>query len=103
MTCFIQASYESFLFLKLGGAHLVPKVRLNQSNPMEFMEKLLKVEQVAELLQVSKRTIYDWTHVGYIPHYKLPNGVRFKESEVNKWVQRRFRKGRVGYYLIHSC
>ena len=58
------------------------------------MEKLLKVEQVAELLQVSKRTIYDWTHTSYIPHYKFPNGVRFRESEVDRWLKRRYSKGR---------
>ena len=53
------------------------------------MERLLKVEQVADLLQVSKRTIYDWTHIESIPHYKFPKGVRFKESEVHNWLARR--------------
>lgn len=65
---------------------------------VDFMEKLLKVEQVAELLQVSKRTIYDWTHVDYIPHYKFRNGVRFKESEVERWLNKKKQKGRVEYF-----
>lgn len=67
------------------------------------MERLLTVKDVAELLQVSKRTIYDWTHVGYIPHYKFPNGVRFKEDQLDKWLKNRLIKGRIEYngaYLI---
>jgi len=61
------------------------------------MEKLLKIEQVADLLQISKRTIYDWTHIDYIPHYKLPKGVRFKLSEVERWLDRRKKRGRENY------
>ena len=61
------------------------------------MEKLLKVEQVADLLQVSKSTIYDWTHTDYIPHYKLSNGVRFRESEIDKWLSKKRIKGRDRY------
>jgi len=41
------------------------------------MEKLLKVEDVCELLQVRRSTVYEWTHIGYIPHYKFPKGLRF--------------------------
>ncbi|MDD3375162.1 MAG: helix-turn-helix domain-containing protein [Candidatus Omnitrophica bacterium] len=61
------------------------------------MEKLLKVEQVAELLQVSKRTIYDWTHAEYIPHYKFRNNVRFKELEIDSWVKKKKKRGRNEY------
>lgn len=61
------------------------------------MEKLLKIEQVADLFQVSKRTIYDWVHVDYIPHYKFPKGVRFKLSEVERWLDRRKKSGRMNY------
>lgn len=56
------------------------------------MEKLLNINQLCEILQVSRRTIYEWTHMEYIPHYKFPKGIRFKESEVEKWLIRK-RKG----------
>lgn len=62
---------------------------------VDFMEKLLKVEQVAELLQVSKRTIYDWKHVDYILHYKFKKGVRFRESEIDRWLKIRSVKAEV--------
>ena len=58
------------------------------------MEKLLNIEQLSELIQISRSTLYEWTHCGFIPHYKLPKGVRFKEVEVDNWLKRRQRKGR---------
>jgi excisionase family DNA binding protein len=63
------------------------------------MEKLLTVEQLGELIQISRRTIYEWSHSGFIPHYKLPKGVRFKASEVEKWLNSKKRKGRNQYKL----
>ena len=64
-----------------------------------MMEKLLTINDLSNLLQVSKRTIYQWTHTGFIPHYKLPRGVRFRPSEVEKWIQKRKKKGRASYKL----
>ena len=58
------------------------------------MEKLLTVEQLSELIQISRSTLYEWTHCGFIPHYKFPKGVRFREVEIDKWMQQRLRKGR---------
>lgn len=64
---------------------------------IEPMEKLLKIEQVSDLLQVSKRTIYDWIHVGYIPHYKFPNGILFKSSDIENWLKKRKQRNRLEY------
>ena len=63
------------------------------------MEKLLTVKQLGELLQISTRTIYEWTHIGYVPHYKLPKGIRFKMAEVEKWLKKKSRKGRDTYKI----
>jgi len=63
------------------------------------MEKLLTISQLSELLQISCRTIYDWTHTGFIPHYKFPKGVRFKLSEVERWLERRKKRGRENYQV----
>jgi len=48
---------------------------------------------------VSKRTIYDWTHTEYVPHYKFPNGVRFSLEDINRWLNRKHRKGRLDYLV----
>jgi len=58
------------------------------------VEKLLTVQQLGELIQVSPKTIYQWTHIGFIPHYKLPKGVRFSPWRVMGWLSGREKKGR---------
>lgn len=63
------------------------------------MEKLLSIDQLSELLQVSRRTLYDWTHTGFIPHYKFPKGVRFKISEIERWLEKRATRGRIRYRI----
>ena len=59
------------------------------------MNKLLTVEEIAEILGVKPSTIYQWTHQGFIPHVKLGNLVRFKESTVNKWLDKKESNGRM--------
>ena len=63
------------------------------------MEKFLTPKQISEWLQVSPSTVYQWTHAGFIPHYKISGVVRFKASEVEKWLNHRKRKGRATYKL----
>lgn len=58
------------------------------------MEKLLTIQQLSDLIQVSPKTIYQWTHIGFIPHYKLPKGLRFREGEIEKWFANKKCKGR---------
>ena len=58
------------------------------------MDKLLTPKQLSELLQVDQSTVYWWSHTGFIPHVKLGKLVRFKEGEVEDWINGRSRKGR---------
>jgi len=60
------------------------------------MEKLLTVVQMADHLQVKPSTIYQWTHQGFIPHVKLGNRIRFKISQVEKWLEEKSIAGRLG-------
>ncbi len=59
------------------------------------MQKLLTVEEIAEYLQVRPSTIYQWTHQGFIPHVKLGNRVRFRLSQVDRWVEKKSCEGRL--------
>jgi excisionase family DNA binding protein len=59
------------------------------------MQNLLTVGQIAEYLQVKPSTIYQWTHQGYIPHVKLGNRVRFRLSQVDRWLVKRENHGRL--------
>jgi len=64
------------------------------------VEKLLTVEQLSELIQISRSTLYEWTHAGFIPHYKFPNGVRFKEKDIDDWLKKRLRKSRSSFKIM---
>ncbi|MDP8233325.1 MAG: helix-turn-helix domain-containing protein [Candidatus Saelkia tenebricola] len=56
---------------------------------------LLTVEDLGEVLKVSQRTIYDWTHANFIPYYKFPKGVRFKKTEIERWLKQKHQNGRM--------
>lgn len=47
---------------------------------------ILTIEEIAQYLRVSERTVYDWANKGSIPCGKLGTTWRFKRSEVEKWI-----------------
>lgn len=49
---------------------------------MNNAEKLLTVTDVAELLRVHPKTIYDLTYRGILPSIKIGGAVRFSLDEV---------------------
>ncbi len=59
------------------------------------MEKLLKVNEVSEILQMSPKTIYHWVQSRQIPFFKVyaargKSGlVRFKQSDLEQWLRKR--------------
>jgi PTS system nitrogen regulatory IIA component len=55
---------------------------------------IMTVEEVAEYLRVSERTVYEWAQKGEIPAGKLGTTWRFKRSEIERWVDRRLAGGR---------
>ncbi len=50
---------------------------------------IMTIEEVADYLRVSERTIYDWANKGEIPCGKLGTSWRFKGSEIEAWVDKR--------------
>jgi len=51
--------------------------------------EIMTIEEVAEYLRVSERTVYDWAQKGEIPCGKLGTSWRFKWSEIEQWVDDR--------------
>ena len=59
-------------------------------------EDLLTIDQVAELLQVKKATVYAWTHQGWIPHVKVGRRlVRFRREAIEAWLKAQEVEGRL--------
>ena len=50
--------------------------------------EIMTIEEVAEYLRVSERTVYDWAQKGQLPGGKLGTTWRFKRSEIENWVNR---------------
>ena len=53
------------------------------------METYLTVKDVALLLQLSVQTIRRYTMNREIPFHKINRAVRYKPSEIEKWVEER--------------
>ena len=50
--------------------------------------EIMTIEEVAEYLRVSERTVYDWAQKGQLPGGKLGTTWRFKRNEIESWVNR---------------
>jgi len=51
------------------------------------MEKLLAPEDICKALGIEKSTLYAWTSRGLIPFIKVNGLLRFKESELLRWLK----------------
>jgi len=46
----------------------------------------LTLQEAAELLKVSKKTAYRMVQAGRLPGFKVGSAWRFRESDIDKWV-----------------
>ena len=51
------------------------------------MEKLLTVEEAAELLRITPRTLKEWCRRGKVPCVKVGREWRLKASELEAWMK----------------
>jgi excisionase family DNA binding protein len=58
------------------------------------VEVLWDVRELSTRLRVARSTVYEWVHMGYIPHVRLGACVRFRPSEVGAWVRAQAQPGR---------
>jgi len=48
-------------------------------------DEILTVPEAAELLDISVKTCYDWTHIEGFPVVKIGNTVRIHRSQLMEW------------------
>ena len=58
------------------------------------VDEILTVDEIAARLKVSPWTIRAWRSMGYIPCFKLRGVIRFRMSEIEKWLRKNERAGR---------
>jgi excisionase family DNA binding protein len=70
-------------------AQLLFKHYQNKEADKKKRKKLLTIDELAEMLSVSKNTIYAWTHERRIPHVKLGRNVRFNPEKIEAWLKKK--------------
>lgn len=58
------------------------KTKKEQHPKTHVTEALIKIDDVCEMLQISKVTIHKWKKKGLIPFHRISNRIFFKRSEV---------------------
>ncbi len=51
------------------------------------LERLLTVQEISSLLGVKKSYVYYLTHQKKIPHMKINGHLRFRQSDIDEWLQ----------------
>lgn len=49
--------------------------------------KLLTIREASELLQISERTIWSFTHRGELPAVKLGRSIRYHPTDLNRFIE----------------
>lgn len=60
------------------------------------MQSLLKADDLARTLKVSKGAVYAWVKRGLIPYLQLEKCIRFDPDEIEEWLKTRKRQGGQG-------
>jgi excisionase family DNA binding protein len=63
------------------------------------VEELLTIDELAGRLKVSPWTIRAWCGKSFVPFFKIRGLVRFRASEIDKWLRQNYRAGRSVYRL----
>lgn len=63
---------------------IIAAMKENQSSSIDegSKESLLKIEEVSEILKVSKVTVHKWKKAGKIPFHRISNRIFFKKNEI---------------------
>lgn len=70
---------------------VVPQSKSEEISETLNSDSYLTAEQVSDILQVSKATIYTWATNGYMPALKIKGGSRknvwrFHRKEIEEWI-----------------
>src|ERR1017187_4718623 len=58
-------------------------------------DRLLTAKQLADILAISPKTLYNYVTRGMIPYFKIESNVRFRAREVAEWLRQHSGRPRV--------
>ena len=70
-----------------GEAYSAPTVRKVKNMANEEKGKFLTVAEVAEIMRVSKMTVYRLVHSGELPAVRVGRSFRVNETAVNEYLE----------------
>lgn len=79
------------LLLSLDKALSYIKYALKNGKPALEGERYLTSEEVCFIIKISRRTLQEYRDNGVFPFIQLPGKVLFRESDIRKVLQDRFR------------
>jgi excisionase family DNA binding protein len=50
-------------------------------------DRLLTAKELADILAISPKTLYNYVSRGMIPYFKIESNVRFRAREVAEWLR----------------
>lgn len=53
------------------------------------LPRLIKADEAAEILQLTRRTIYDLVQKRKIPFYRYDGGIRFDVEDLKEYLEKR--------------
>ncbi len=53
------------------------------------MDELLTLKELSEYLKIAEKTLYGYAQKGTIPGIKIGSAWRFRESDINQWLEER--------------
>lgn len=73
--------------------HALPYIEhvLKTHKPLFDGERYLTSEELCSILKLSRRTLQDYRSNGILPFIQLPGKVLFRESDIRKVLEERFR------------
>ena len=60
-----------------------------EAEDLKQMSNLLNIKQLAEKLNMSEKTLYNYVADQKIPYVKISNLVRFDPQEIESWIKKR--------------
>jgi excisionase family DNA binding protein len=64
---------------------------LKTHKPLFDGERYLTSEELCSILKISRRTLQDYRNNGILPFIQLPGKILFRESDIRKVLEGRFR------------
>lgn len=58
--------------------------------------RLLTVDDVADQIGICKRTVYEWVADGRLPHFRLGRVLRFRQPDIDSFIDRMIEESRPG-------